>query len=278
MTTRTTTSSAARSTSSTPSDLSRFVEYRRTGSSRLRDELIMEHRWIAERCAARLANRGEPLEDLVQVGLLALIKALDRFDPEHGSSFPRYAIPSVNGELRRHFRDHTWRLTVSRRAKDLTSAVNSTADLLHQRLGRSPKPAEIAEFLDRPVEHVLEALDARRAYRPDSTATPLSGDGTSTIDDVIGADDSELLSAAERVALMRAARKLDERRRRILLWRFYEGCTQAEIGERLGIGQVQVSRLLRSALGELATDMAPTARASTPTRTKKAPARRVVAA
>lgn len=234
-----------------PSDLQRFAELKATNSARLRDELVLEHRWIAERCASRLANRGEPYEDLLQVGLLALVKALDRFDPEHGSSFPRYAIPSVNGELRRHFRDHTWRMSVSRRAKDLTSSVNTASDALHQRLGRAPTPSEIAEFLDRPVDHVLEALDARRAYRPDSTSATLTGDGTSTLDDVIGAADPEVTSAADRVALMSAARRLDERRRTILLWRFYEGCTQAEIGERLGIGQVQVSRLLRSALREM---------------------------
>lgn len=233
------------------SDLQRFAELKATNCPKLRDELILEHRWIAERCAARLANRGEPYEDLLQAGLLALVKALDRFDPEHGSSFPRYAIPSVNGELRRHFRDHTWRMSVSRRAKDLTSSVNMASDALHQSLGRSPTPSEIAEFLNRPVDHVLEALDARRAYRPDSTAATLTGDGTSTLDDVIGAADPEMASAADRVALMAAARRLDERRRMILLWRFYEGCTQAEIGERLGIGQVQVSRLLRSALKEM---------------------------
>lgn len=237
------------------SDLQRFAELKATGSSRLRDELILEHRWIAERCAARLSNRGEPFEDLLQVGLLALVKALDRFDPEHGSSFPRYAIPSVNGELRRHFRDHTWRMSVSRRAKDMTSAVNAAADTLHQRLGRSPTPAEIAAHLDRPVEHVLEALDARRAYRPDSTSATLSGDGTTTIADVVGAPDPELSSAPDRVALMAAARRLDERRRQILLWRFFEGRTQSEIGQRLGIGQVQVSRLLRSALRDMATTL-----------------------
>lgn len=233
------------------SELQRFAELKATKSSRLRDELVLEHRWIAERCAARLSNRGEPFEDLLQVALLALIKALDRFDPEHGSSFPRYAIPSVNGELRRHFRDHTWRMSVSRRAKDLTSAVNSTSDTLHQRLGRSPTPTEIAEFLDRPVDHVIEALDARRAYRPDSTSATLTGDGSTTLDDVVGAADPEVASAADRVALMAAARRLDQRRRTILLWRFYEGRTQAEIGERLGIGQVQVSRLLRSALRDM---------------------------
>lgn len=234
-----------------PTDLRRFVELKATGSPRLRDQLVAEHRWIAERCAARLANRGEPFEDLLQVGLLALIKALDRFDPEHGSSFPRYAIPSVNGELRRHFRDHTWRMSVSRRAKDLTSAVNAAADALHQRLGRSPTTDEIATYLDRPVAHIVEALDARRAYRPDSTSTPLGGDRATTLDDVIGTIDREVSSTPDRVALAAAARRLDERRRRIVFWRFYEGLTQSEIGARLGVGQVQVSRLLRSALGEM---------------------------
>ena len=227
----------------------RFARLRECGDPSLRDELILEYRWIAERCAGRLRGRGEPYEDLLQAAFLALVKAVDRFDPEHGTAFPRFAMPSVMGELRRHFRDHTWRINVSRRAKDLGSNVNLAIDHLVQTHGRSPRPAEVAEYLGCPVDHVLEALAARNAYRPRSMNAPLD-DGAS-LEDVLGASDASIIGAADRVAVREAARLLDERRRRIVLWRFFEGCTQTEIGERLGIGQVQVSRLLRSALVEL---------------------------
>lgn len=241
-------------TASTDSGDPRFERLRKTGDRRLREQLILDHRWIAERCASRFRGRGEPFDDLVQAATLALVKAVDRFDPERGGTFPRYAMPSVTGELRRHFRDHTWRMSVSRRAKDLGSGLNTAADHLTQQLGRSPRPQELADFLAIPVDHVLETLAARNAYRPRSTtAAATSGDGGDglILEDILGSIDATVEATADRTTVRAAAMLLDERRRRIVIWRFYEGCTQREIGARLGIGQVQVSRLLRSAISDL---------------------------
>ena len=233
-------------------DADRFARLQATGDPRLRDELILEHRWIAERCASRFSGRGEPYEDLVQVAMLALVKAIDRYDASLGGTFPRYAIPSVTGELRRHFRDHTWRMSVSRRAKDLGSLVNAALDTLVQQLGRSPTPAELASYMGQPLDHVLETLDARNAYRPRSFDGAAESEDGPNLGDVLGEADPTLVATPDRLTVREAARTLDDRRQRIVLWRFYEGCTQSEIGERLGIGQVQVSRLLRSALADIA--------------------------
>ena len=234
----------------TESGDARFAELRATGDTQLREELILDYRWIADRCASRFRDRGEPFDDLLQAANLALVKAVDRFDPDHGATFPRYALPSVLGELRRHFRDHTWRISVSRRSKDLGANINLAIDHLTQRDRRSPRPADVAEFLGIPVEHVLEALEARAAYRPTSISAPANADDA-TLEDVLGTADAALCSADDRLTVREATEHLDPRRRRIIIWRFYEGCTQSEIGERLGIGQVQVSRLMRSALAEL---------------------------
>jgi len=228
----------------------RFAELRRTGDARLREEVILDYGWIAERCASRFRDRGEPYDDLLQAANLALVKAVDRFDPEHGATFPRYALPSVLGELRRHFRDHTWRVSVSRRSKDLGANINLAIDHLTQRDSRSPRPGDVAEFLGIPLEHVLEALEARAAYRPTSISAPANADDA-TLEDILGSTDAELDGADQRLTVREATEHLDPRRRRIIIWRFYEGCTQSEIGERLGIGQVQVSRLMRSALADL---------------------------
>lgn len=232
----------------------RFVQLRRSGDLRLRDELIMEHGWIAERCAARFARRGEPYEDLLQVAYLALLKAMDRYNPEDSNEFPRYAVPTVIGEIRRHFRDHTWSMRVGRRAKDLVTRMNAAIETLTQRLGRSPTAPEVAAELGVDVEDVLEALEARNGYRPESLSHARPS-GNSTVEDFVGDADRSVDSAAERIELWAAARTLDPRSRRILVWRFYEGLTQREIGERLGIGQMQVSRLLRSALVDLRSAM-----------------------
>ena len=213
-------------------------------ATRAVDDLLAEHGWIAERCAARFAGRGEPFEDLRQVASLALVKAAGRFDSSRGDFAP-YAVATVLGELRRHFRDHTWRISVSRRAKDLGTAVQAAIESLSQQHGRSPRPDELAEHLDLPIDVVLEALEAGLAYRPEDL------DASDVGADRLGAPDPDLETADDRIAVQRAAQALDPRRRQIVFWRFYDGCTQAEIAERLGVSQVQVSRLLSSALAEL---------------------------
>jgi RNA polymerase sigma-B factor len=234
----------------------RFAEYHATGDLRLRDQLIEDHLWIASHVARRFMDRGEPLDDLVQVARLGLVKALERFDPEHGSSFPAYAMPSVLGEVRRHFRDATWSLKVTRRAKELSLEVTKVTNELSHELGRSPRIDEIAARLDVSEDLVLDALDASAAYR----ALPLTGSGGGGDDEdgpspdngpMLGYEDAQLTSTPERVALRDALASLPERERRIVELRFYEGLTQSEIAARVGTSQVHVSRLLRASLARL---------------------------
>jgi RNA polymerase sigma-B factor len=233
----------------------RFAEYHATGDLRLRDQLIEDHLWIASHVARRFMDRGEPLDDLVQVARLGLVKALERFDPEHGSSFPAYAMPSVLGEVRRHFRDATWSLKVTRRAKELSLEVTKVTNELSHELGRSPRIDEIAVRLEVSEDLVLDALDASAAYR----ALPLTGSGGGDDEDgpspdsgpMLGYEDAQLTSTPDRVALRDALASLPERERRIVELRFYEGLTQSEIAAKVGTSQVHVSRLLRASLARL---------------------------
>ncbi|HTN80185.1 MAG TPA: SigB/SigF/SigG family RNA polymerase sigma factor [Acidimicrobiales bacterium] len=235
----------------------RFARYRATGDVTLRDELIEDHLWIANHVARRFMDRGEPLDDLVQVARLGLVKSLERFDPEHGSSFPAYAMPSVLGEVRRHFRDATWSLKVTRRAKELSLEVTKATNELSHELGRSPRIDEIASRLEVSEELVLDALDASAAYR----ALPLTGPGgggdgedePASPDNgaLLGYEDERLASTPDRIALRDALAELPERERRIVELRFYEGLTQSEIAVKVGTSQVHVSRLLRSSLAKL---------------------------
>jgi len=235
----------------------RFARYRDTGDLTLRDQLIEDHLWIANHVARRFMDRGEPLDDLVQVARLGLVKSLERFDPEHGSSFPAYAMPSVLGEVRRHFRDATWSLKVTRRAKELSLEVTKVTNELSHELGRSPRIDEIADRLEVSEDLVLDALDASAAYR----ALPLTGaggggdgddDGPSPDDGpMLGYEDEQLTSTPDRVALRSALAELPERERRIVELRFYEGLTQSEIAAKVGTSQVHVSRLLRASLARL---------------------------
>src|SRR5262245_55430201 len=146
-------------------DAERFRQYRATDDRRLRNQLIEDHRWLALHCAKRFANKGEPLDDLIQVALLGVLKAVERFDPDFGATFATFAVPTITGELRRHFRDTTWAVHVPRRAKDLQHTVKVAVNELGQMLGRSPTVDEIAGHAGIPVEEVLEALEAAGCYR-----------------------------------------------------------------------------------------------------------------
>lgn len=235
----------------------RFDEYWHTRDRRVRDQLVADHQWLANRSARRFAHRGEPFADLLQVAQIGLVKAVDRFDPTLGNHFPSFATPTVLGELRRHFRDTTWRVSVPRRSKELITRLNSTIEMLTQTLERAPRVDEVAEAMGVDSDVVLETMEANLHYRTASLDEPSAGgdgDGAPS-DGRAGTDDPELTSADTRVTTLAALRKLDERSRQIVTWRFYEGCTQSEIGERLGIGQVQVSRLLRGALARMRTEL-----------------------
>lgn len=228
----------------------RFRTLRATEDAALRDRLIEDYLWIARHGARRFAGRGEATDDLLQVASLALVKAVDRFDPELNLRFATFAMPTIVGELRRHFRDRTWSMRVSRRLKDLHLELRqATEDLTHE-LGHPPSVSELADALDITAEEVLEAMEAGATYRSASLdAAPVGSDSGEGI--VPGVDHEELNATSERVAVLEAMASLPQRDRRVVYLRFYQGLTQAEIAEQIGVSQVHVSRILRSTLARL---------------------------
>lgn len=223
----------------------------------VREALINGYLPLAEHLARRFAGRGEPLDDLIQVATIGLINAVDRFEPDRGSHFLSFAIPTITGELRRYFRDHGWSTRVPRRVKDLYLAVRSALVDLSQRLGRSPRPSEIADQLGIPTEKVIEALHAGEAYRSSSLDEMLGyGDTTATQQNVTGEFDAEVWRIDDREALRPLLAELAPRERTILALRFFHELTQAQIAEQVGISQMHVSRVLRQTLAFLQSRMA----------------------
>jgi RNA polymerase sigma-B factor len=224
-----------------------FRRYVATGDPALRARLIEGHRWVALHCARRFDGRGEPLDDLVQVALLGVVKAVDRFDPERGTTFSTFAVPTVLGELRRHFRDTTWPMRVPRRLKELSLELTSTVQLLTHELGRAPRVDELADRLRASVEDVLEALEAGATYRLRSINERRREDDD-PVEDRVGGDDPDLGRAEASMAVRELLDHLHPREQRIVYLRYFEGLTQAEIAEQVGVSQVHVSRLLRASL------------------------------
>lgn len=239
---------------STAEVLVRFRAFRESGDRDLRNRLIEEHRWIAIHCARRFAKRGEPLDDLIQVGQLGVLKAVERFDPEMGVSFTTFAMPTVLGELRRHFRDATWAVRVPRRAKDLHLELSAVIEQLSQKLQRSPTIDEIAEAMRVSTDDVLEAMEAGTAYRAAPLTPPSDEDDDEEPSEdgiTIGRSDPEMGRTDDRIAVQALLAQLPARERRIVYLRFFEELTQSEIADIVGMSQVHVSRLLRSSLAKL---------------------------
>jgi RNA polymerase sigma-B factor len=229
----------------------KFAEFARTRSSELRDELIEAHLGLAEYLARRFSNRGEPLDDLVQVASTGLIKAVDRFEPERGLEFSTYATHTIVGELKRHFRDKGWAVRVPRRMQELHLRLGSVVNSLSQELGHSPTVAEIAMAANVSEEEVLEAMEAGQAYRFTSLDAPTPGEDAASLASQLGGEDEQLIDVEHRAALSPLIEKLPPRQQRILHLRFFEGLTQSEIAGRLGISQMHVSRLLARSLAQL---------------------------
>lgn len=231
-----------------------FVEYARTRDQSLRDHLVASHLALAEYLARRFANRGEPLDDLVQVASLALLKAVERFDPDRGLEFSTFATPTIVGELKRHFRDKGWAVRVPRRVQELHLLLATVVSSLSQELGRSPTIQEIAQEAGASEEEVLEAMEAGRAYRLASIDAPRGSDdddeGTG-LAARLSEDDESIEHVETRMELSPLLASLPRREQLILHLRFFEGLTQSEIAERLGISQVHVSRLLARSLQQL---------------------------
>jgi RNA polymerase sigma-B factor len=216
---------------------------------RLRAELVEAHVGLARQVARRFANRGEALDDLIQVAMMALLKALDRFDPDRGVKFSTYATSSMTGELKRHFRDHAWAIRVPRSLQELHLETNEALETLRQQLGRSPTIAEIAAYVGEPEEEVLLAIEAGRAYRVHSLDAPTPGEDRGGME--IGEEDPDFEGADGRHDLSPLLAQLPKRERTILHLRFTEGLTQSEIADRVGLSQMHVSRLLSRSLAEL---------------------------
>jgi RNA polymerase sigma-B factor len=218
----------------------------------LRDQLIEAHLGLAEYLARRFANRGEPLDDLVQVASLGLVKAVERFDPARGLEFTTFATPTIVGELKRHFRDKGWAVRVPRRVQELHLRVTRVIDDLALELGRSPSVQEIAQRAGTSEDEVIEAIDAGSAYRSTSLDAGRGDDDESPgLLGQLGDLDPELLGAERRAGLSPLIADLPEREQLMLYLRFYEGMTQSEIAKRLGISQMHVSRLLTRSLDQL---------------------------
>jgi RNA polymerase sigma-B factor len=247
---------ATRTSATAPvSDRALFAAYSQSGDSAARDELVRRFMPLAAQLARRYSNTREPLDDLLQVASLGLIKAVDRYDLDRGTAFSSFAVPTILGELKRHFRDAGWAVHVPRALQELTLRVRTEVDEMSRKLGRSPTPAEVADSLDEPVESVIEALESATAHHAVSLDAPVrpsdADDGDSAWHERLGVEEDGYERAEWRGALQRGIRALPERDRVILALRFDEELTQAEIAQRIGVSQMHVSRLLRRALDRL---------------------------
>ncbi len=225
--------------------------------SATRRRLIERHLPLVRSLARRHARSGEPLEDLVQVGSIGLLGAIDRYDPASGTAFSSFAVPTILGEIRRHFRDRTWSVRVPRSLKELAAEARDGAEAYERREGRAPTAAELAELLGTDVERLLEARYAAAAQYPDSLDRPMaaSDEDGATMADRFGEDDRRLDEAEGGVSLAMLTSCLGARDRELVRLRFEEDLTQRDIAERVGLSQMHVSRLLRDALGALAEQL-----------------------
>ncbi|WP_191278551.1 sigma-70 family RNA polymerase sigma factor [Nocardioides flavus (ex Wang et al. 2016)] len=213
-------------------------------------QLIETNAAVARSMASRYRNRGIDLDDLEQVALLGLTKAAQRFDPSAGHDFLSFAVPTVRGELRRHFRDIGWTVRPPRRVQDLQTRIAGAQDTLESSLGRSPRPSEVAEHLGEKVDDVVEALSADGCFTPTSLDATVA-DGSTSLGDLLGEDDRALAQVEAKVVLDPLVRLLSHRDQRILWLRFHDEHTQQEIAEEVGLTQAQVSRVLTRILAEL---------------------------
>jgi RNA polymerase sigma-B factor len=235
---------------STDVDFTRLLEAYREGDDEAREALVNRYLPLVRSLAARYAGRGEPLEDLVQVGSIGLLLAIERFDTERGVQFTTYAVPTIVGEIQRHFRDRAWALHVPRRMKELSVRLTRTISAMTAELGRAPTIAELAEAVGAEEDEIVEALETSHAFSTRSLSQPLGANGSEdeTMQDLLGVTEAGYTEVEDGVLVETGLAALDERERRIVELRFFEGLTQSEIAARIGISQMHVSRLLRRAL------------------------------
>jgi RNA polymerase sigma-B factor len=231
----------------TPHEL--WVEFAATRDSSLRDRLITENLGLARRLAHRFAHRGQSYDDLAQVASIALIKAVDRYDPERNVKFSTFATGTIIGELKRHFRDRGWAVRAPRRIQELYLELGATIESLGHELGRSPTVSELARATAASEESIVEAIEAGQGYRSASLDAPAVGGAT--LGDILATEDSAVALVEERSVIEPALALLPPRNREIVKLRFIDGLTQSEIASRIGISQMHVSRLLATSLAQL---------------------------
>lgn len=231
-----------------------FRRLRANADPQAREELVARFLPLARKLARRYAGAREPVDDLVQVASLGLIKAVDRFDPDRGIAFTSFAVPTILGELKRYFRDLGWSVHVPRGAQEMALKAEQARQRLSSRSGRSPSVRELAEYLEWSVEEVLDALEAGSAHHSVSLDAPTDdGEGEiGTLGSSLGVDDEHYEFVEDRLTVAVAARQLPERERRVLYLRFVRDLTQTQIAAQVGVSQMQISRILRRALGQLA--------------------------
>ena len=218
---------------------------------RLLDKVVRLHLDVARSIAARYRGRGEPIEDLEQVAYVGLAKAVQGFEPAYGKSFLSYAVPTISGEVKKHFRDCSWAVRPPRRIQDLQGRIAARASELHQELAQSPTPAKIAQSLGAPIDDVIEALASNGCFTPTSLDQSVGAPGSASLGDLLGCHDRDLARMETHVTLAPVLRELPERDRLILNLRFFHDQTQSEIADQLGVTQMQVSRLLAGILQRL---------------------------
>ena len=231
-----------------------FARLRRGHDPAAREALILAHESLAAYLAGKFADRGESLEDLVQVAQIGLINAVDRYDPTRGIEFATFATPTIVGEIRRHFRDKLSSIRIPRGLREVHHLLMRSVDMLSQRLGRSPTIPELVEVTGVPFDAVLEALEAGRAYIPaslDADASEEDGDRTARLRESLGGEDEAFQRLEDRTTLVWAIGQLPERERAIVSLRFFERLSQGQIASLLGVSQMHVSRLQRAALQRL---------------------------
>lgn len=230
-----------------------FRRYAATKKRRIRNQLVEIHIGFAYHIAKRYANRGVTTDDLRQIALLALVKSVDRYDPENGAAFTSFAGRTIEGEIKRYFRDATWAVRVPRSAKEMHLAVRRANDELSSTLGRSPSVAEVAEHLEVDRDDVVRALGASAAFSAAPLEVSSAGDDEASQDRSarIAEDDPDLERTAQRLMVERLIATLPEREQEIVRLRFFDELTQTEIAERVGVSQMHVSRLIRRSLASM---------------------------
>jgi len=233
-----------------------FAAFARDRSDLNRNAVAESYFALAEFFAARYRNRGVEPEDLRQVAKMALVRAVDRFDPDLGVQFSTFAGRAIDGELKRHFRDKTWALRVPRSLQERSATVRQGSDELSLRNGRSPTIDELAQHLKLEADEVIEALDVQRSYSATSLDLSVTGEGVVTLGDQMACSAGDTTDTSDtRVVMRRLLSELPARERQILALRFFGDCSQAEIAEQVGVSQMHVSRIIRRTLEQLRVSM-----------------------